>query len=330
MAESTLNLVTCPRCGYDLRGAIAAWTESCPLRGKCTECGLALDWAEVMSGSAYEPLWCVEFAARRRVIAAAFATMVMVFVPWKLWSSVRMDFPVRGGRLATYVAVLMATCYLSFCVAHGQYVRFFWRASFGPPTPMTNPMSASEAAARAALSPFSDAPLGQVVLRSGAIRRNNSSWEMVGVWRDASCVLLFGLLVVVAAPCVPAALLASRHRAAVRLRHLVRLVVYSLGWLPGLWGLVLATALLHTLERMLGRSLAGLWAVRGEYAMLIGVPLLVFLWWEAAVRQYLHMQLSWAIAVAVTLLAVGGGLALMGVLAPGFVGYVFYLLGLSP
>ena len=34
----------CPRCGYDLRGAIATWTEQCPLHGTCAGCGLQFAW----------------------------------------------------------------------------------------------------------------------------------------------------------------------------------------------------------------------------------------------------------------------------------------------
>ena len=36
----------CPRCGYDLSGEIATWTEACPVRGLCTECGLEFAWGE--------------------------------------------------------------------------------------------------------------------------------------------------------------------------------------------------------------------------------------------------------------------------------------------
>jgi len=34
----------CPHCGYDLSGGAAAWGESCPLEGVCSECGRRIRW----------------------------------------------------------------------------------------------------------------------------------------------------------------------------------------------------------------------------------------------------------------------------------------------
>ncbi|MFB3103994.1 MAG: hypothetical protein ACE1ZA_03615, partial [Pseudomonadales bacterium] len=50
----------CPRCGYDLRGAIGTWADQCPLHGTCAECGLQFVWAEVLHPEKFEPQWCVE------------------------------------------------------------------------------------------------------------------------------------------------------------------------------------------------------------------------------------------------------------------------------
>jgi hypothetical protein len=50
----------CPRCGHDLRGVVASWREACPLTGICTECGLELEWADVLSARLSLPRWSVE------------------------------------------------------------------------------------------------------------------------------------------------------------------------------------------------------------------------------------------------------------------------------
>ena len=50
----------CPRCGYDQRGEMAKWADSCPLTSVCTECGLEIDWAELISPKFERPAWCVE------------------------------------------------------------------------------------------------------------------------------------------------------------------------------------------------------------------------------------------------------------------------------
>ena len=48
---------SCPCCGYDQSGAIAAWnhaaSRSCPLRGTCSECGAELWWGDVFRSVAY-------------------------------------------------------------------------------------------------------------------------------------------------------------------------------------------------------------------------------------------------------------------------------------
>ncbi|MCZ6834720.1 MAG: hypothetical protein O7G85_03005, partial [Planctomycetota bacterium] len=38
-------------CGYDLRGTMGDWTNACPLRGVCSECGLGFDWADMIGSS---------------------------------------------------------------------------------------------------------------------------------------------------------------------------------------------------------------------------------------------------------------------------------------
>jgi len=59
--NSTTHKVECPRCGYDLRGVVSSWRDTSPLIGKCSECGLSLEWSELLSRDQAEPAWCVEF-----------------------------------------------------------------------------------------------------------------------------------------------------------------------------------------------------------------------------------------------------------------------------
>jgi hypothetical protein len=98
----------CPRCGYDLRGLVATWEDCCPLEGVCSECGLALRWAEVLVPEKFEPLWCVECAPGwRSVPRAAWRTLIRSFWPWRFWSRLRMSLRIRRGRLAMYVCLLL-------------------------------------------------------------------------------------------------------------------------------------------------------------------------------------------------------------------------------
>ena len=106
-AEPTRNL-ECPRCGYDQRGVVETWTGSCPLRGRCTECGLEFAWWEVMRPELRLPEWCIEYARRKRAIPfEAVRTFLASFWPWYFWRRLRMSHPVRPRRLAAYVLLLI-------------------------------------------------------------------------------------------------------------------------------------------------------------------------------------------------------------------------------
>ncbi len=104
----------CPRCGYDLRGAVAAWRHACPMTGTCTECGLSFDWAEVLVPQKFEPRWCVEFTRPpQRFAWACLGTILRSALPWRFWSALNMSMPVRPVRLAAYLAVLVLPVLLS-------------------------------------------------------------------------------------------------------------------------------------------------------------------------------------------------------------------------
>ena len=99
--------IRCPRCGYDQRGAISTWSNSCPLEGVCTECGLKFPWCEILKPEKFEPRWCVEYAPRLHEVPwAAGKTFVRSFWPWGFWSRLQMSHRVRWLRLATYAGLL--------------------------------------------------------------------------------------------------------------------------------------------------------------------------------------------------------------------------------
>lgn len=98
----------CPRCGYDLRGAVAAWRDACPMSGTCTECGLTFVWAEILLPQKFEPPWCVEFTKPpQRFGRACLGTILRSARPWRFWSALNMSMPVRSARLGAYLAMLL-------------------------------------------------------------------------------------------------------------------------------------------------------------------------------------------------------------------------------
>ncbi len=119
-SSSILNEPTnarCPRCGYDLRGAIATWMERCPIQGTCAECGLQFVWAEVLHPEKFSPLWCVEFVRQHRKFGrACCSTFIRSFRPWRFWSAIKMSLPIRARRISLYMLCLLLPwllCYVS-------------------------------------------------------------------------------------------------------------------------------------------------------------------------------------------------------------------------
>ena len=97
----------CPRCGYDQRGIVATWSESCPVEGTCAECGLVFRWVEVLQPGRFEPQWCVEYAPRRRALPrAVLSTYIRSFWPWRFFSRLQMSHRIRWRRLTAYVILL--------------------------------------------------------------------------------------------------------------------------------------------------------------------------------------------------------------------------------
>lgn len=97
----------CPRCGYELRGAIDTWADSCPLYSTCSECGLEFEWSEVLCPEKYNPLWCVEFPNAGPIRHSALKTYLMSFRPRRFWRELKMANSVHWKRLLVYVLLLI-------------------------------------------------------------------------------------------------------------------------------------------------------------------------------------------------------------------------------
>ncbi len=129
----------CPRCGYDLRGAIATWQEACPIDGICTECGLRFAWREILSTRFTMPKWCIE--AKRGAMAVprqVAGTAARTWWPWAFWSGLHMTHLTRWRRLALYYGLLLVILYLMFAGSHAFLAWSFWhRVASDPRTTVT-------------------------------------------------------------------------------------------------------------------------------------------------------------------------------------------------
>ncbi len=101
MTEAELRLkptTHCPRCGYDLSGAVDSWTERCPVEGVCSECGLQYEWRNVLNPMLTVPRWSFEHAKSRSLRAGA-RSVLMSLRPRRLWRSLQLQHPVQSRRL---------------------------------------------------------------------------------------------------------------------------------------------------------------------------------------------------------------------------------------
>jgi hypothetical protein len=102
----------CPRCGYDLSGAVAAWSDdACPTKGICSECGLDILWRDVLN-PAYASSDLFFETAKRRLPRAFRITLWGAVRPWKLWSWLQMQFPFRPSRAALFTCFAFALLWL--------------------------------------------------------------------------------------------------------------------------------------------------------------------------------------------------------------------------
>jgi hypothetical protein len=101
---------TCPRCGYDQSGLVAAWTEMCPLEATCTECGLLFEGRSVL-GRHRGPEWSFEHSQGVRR-SLWWRTSLVALRPWRLFAELRMHHVVRVRRLAVFALVWLAAVHI--------------------------------------------------------------------------------------------------------------------------------------------------------------------------------------------------------------------------
>lgn len=110
----------CPRCGYDLRGAIETWKRECPISGVCAECGLSFEWADLLSTWRVLPRWNVEFPKRIMHFPINVPrTLICSFWPWKFFSSLKMHHEFHPLRITGYLLVLIGLLYVIFVARMG-------------------------------------------------------------------------------------------------------------------------------------------------------------------------------------------------------------------
>lgn len=323
----------CPRCGYDLSGAVAAWNHaestSCPMRGTCSECGLEFAWGDVLNPEVRVPDWSFEHAYRLRwwrLLRTAFITLL----PNKLWRQLQMFHPIRGRRLVPLALCGSAVVHLAISAAAcGLLVVLHLGA------PPSWSMSTTDYARLVIETCWPYNPeWGAFLLPMWAGSGANDVPSLMSAW--TLLVWLWWLAVPFAYLFLPTTL----RRCRVRRVHLARLGAYSVVFASA--GVFLGAAsagvfreaiylVCAVMDRWLDGYLAqsdvfyridDLFRHRPRQASPFACFLLIFLFWGFGASRYLRLPRPWLVALVLTLLA---GLLATALLAlwPGFLQALF-------
>jgi len=327
--EMTIN-ARCPRCGYDLRGAITSWKESCPIEGRCAECGLGFEWGELLNPDRAVPRWCVEYARGWGMWPAAIKTLlVLLFRPRKFWRELKMTHAPRWGRLAVLYVAIFVLGYLVFAGSVGLsiYTEYQdarnWPGAAMVPSPMLSGLLA-------AVNPFAWQQVTATTTSTGGWTTLSSPRDAArrarpqALWREVcaavrgnafiqpwradpwelgrlAVLLAHGGIIVVIAPSAFLALPQSLRRAKVRMRHIARIGLYSV-----MFYMAALIAVCHLLIRGY-RIPRNIW----ENLSIVGFGILVLAvvsYWSLACKHYLKLPHAWGVGVSMVVLAYAAGL----------------------
>lgn len=284
----------CPRCDYDLRATVAQWSDACPLNGRCSECGLVFEWADLLSTRLRLPEWCVESAERAwQFPAKAIGTWGRSLWPWGFWQALRMVHPPRPRRLVVFLFLMLLVMYVGLAVSHGlasmhevAMRRVLFMGQSGSPQIADG--------VYAALLPFAPMSFGGT-----AAGVPISPLEVfIEYWLGPAAIL--GYMFVALSLCAGTfvVLPASRKKAKVRWAHIFRVLFYSFGLLivPWMCG-TLGYGLMQLGASLLADALIAVGIVTG-----VALPLMAFIWWSLATSRYLKMSHAWPVGLAVAII----------------------------
>jgi hypothetical protein len=290
----------CPRCGYDLSGTVATWSDACPVDGRCTECGLGLAWGDVLNPARQVPRWSYEQSRAVSPVSGAIKILPtlarMLWAPG-FWRAMKMEFAFRPLRLFVVVVSGMFVQWLIFAVGYAAWVAIADPAGRG----------------RSRLSHLTEFDTILILLwprtligdTSWRFQINSSSVPYVAWW-----LLLSGMLVAVCFVLLPQSL----RKAKIRPRHLVRVGLYGLPLMIALctvpWivsDIVESVGILSWKYGWFAR--VDLWKWQNAWSRWQWVVLVAMTWiwqawwWNNAVTRYLKLPHGAATSVLLVVLA---------------------------
>ncbi len=292
----------CPRCGYDLRGVIDTWKESCQLLGVCSECGLEFEWAELLSPRRRPPTWLFEYArGGPQLTRAFFATILAVLNPWFFWKRQRMSFVINWRRIVLLIGIIASVEYLLFAASSASISSHIWKNYTTRPGTKLVP-DYEECVVRGFVLPFSQRSRVSISRGGKTMGVWQSPW-FARLWRTQEDVPKYFVLFVILLPCVFVVLPVSRRRAKVRWAHIGRIFAYSL-LIPAL---LLAFMILQARIAYLDPGTyayrpQNMYIDRCHWATVAAFPM-VGVFWGVAIKRYLRMDEAWKVGLSVIVTA---------------------------
>lgn len=317
--------VCCSRCGYDQRGALAAWEAlaagggegaTCPVNGVCSECGLVFAWGSLLNPKLRAASWLFEHVRGwRRVPLVSWRNGWSSLRSGRWWRRVQLEHSVKPWRLMVHWVVWGVALQLAFGVlsaANQAWTNYStWLLYYGTPAPggVVVPWTSRQTdellqlAARVFAWPWR----GQV----GWSR----SWG--GGWFDSADFVV--LLVIASAVTTASFMLLSTTMAKVRVRrvHLLRgyghsvpvVVLLTLVWSAACW--VMDAARAWHMEYYGWRDDLGTVGIPDRVVVTTLIVCLVWgMWWWRYVREYLRLPRAGWVALSLVLIGLMAGIVL--------------------
>ena len=281
-----MHTPSCPRCGYDVSGVIGTWTDRCPLRGICSECGFDFQWVDVLRPELLRLGGFAEHAGSPgQAIRWGVRTWLWALRPWVFWRRVELRHAPRVPAMGLWLALSFAPG-----LALTWLVGVLLWMTYASPGQRADPA--------ALLSPWLE-------LVTPWLDRRWLWWNRWGkpFWHAVTLPLLM-------CSCFWPLLLwvlgTTRARARVRIEHVVRAGVFGLSWLVPVLLVRVADYLfgLATLTADLLLPGSGMTPRRGSVSdwmapywrvwLLLGF-VWIQAWWLCAIRYGFGLPRSWVV-----------------------------------
>jgi hypothetical protein len=273
-----------------------SWVESCPLEGRCTECGLEIEYRFVLNPALWAR-WRFFESALSRPVRAWWETMWRAGWPRRFWVWVRMFHRVSYARMIGGAVAAMVCWYATIAA--------FWVTLIVLPGAMTAAFLGTRATSR--VFEMWVAALADVCLVP--------SWSVYDAYSDdgrgsPGPLVLWGAVTVCLVPLAFLALPYTLRRAKVRRVHLVRIAAWGMVTpaLVALSAVSLSRAALEWVSfgggQDIGPPVLDVYFAR-ESEIVFGVVIVwVWWWWATACGLYLKLPRAKTVALAMVVMAV--------------------------